>query len=277
MRNRVVFALFAMAAFAVVGFRQADQSTPQATVKAFAAAIEACDFKAAAKLVKGGKTDYDFSALEKNFKEMSLKIEIQDYKDDVKGDKATATYKLLVTRAGKPEPAEPDSVQLERVGGSWLLVPLATMDPKSPFGGLATMLSNPQIVVTQSRNAAATAACLSNLKQISTAFLMLSNDNDDVFKCKADGWKKTIMPYIKSEAIFHCTDDKSGGVSYSVNPNVLGKKSTAIQWPAETVLVYEGHNMKLDFRHAGKACVAYVDGHVKTVTPEQAKKLRWKP
>ena len=47
--------------------------------------------------------------------------------------------------------------------------------------------------------------------------------------------------------------------------------------PAETVMIYEGKNGKLDFRHNGRATVGFADGHVKLTDAEGAKKLRWKP
>ena len=42
-------------------------------------------------------------------------------------------------------------------------------------------------------------------------------------------------------------------------------------------MIYEGANGKLVFRHDGKACIGFADGHAKLVTAEGAKKLRWTP
>jgi len=47
--------------------------------------------------------------------------------------------------------------------------------------------------------------------------------------------------------------------------------------PQITVLFYEGANGKLNFRHNGKAAVAFADCHVKLIDAAAAKDLRWKP
>jgi prepilin-type processing-associated H-X9-DG protein len=52
---------------------------------------------------------------------------------------------------------------------------------------------------------------------------------------------------------------------------------TSVDDPTRTILVYEGKGGQLSFRHNGKAAVAFVDGHAQLVTPEEAKKLIWKP
>jgi prepilin-type processing-associated H-X9-DG protein len=43
------------------------------------------------------------------------------------------------------------------------------------------------------------------------------------------------------------------------------------------VALYLGRDQKLDFRYGGLSPVCFVDGHVKAVTPEEAKSLRWEP
>jgi prepilin-type processing-associated H-X9-DG protein len=85
------------------------------------------------------------------------------------------------------------------------------------------------------------------------------------------------MPYIKNESIFKCPSDASGAVSYSFNANLAGVKLAKVSAPAETVMIYEGKNGKLDFRHEGKAAVGFADGHAKLVNAEGAKKLHWRP
>jgi len=46
---------------------------------------------------------------------------------------------------------------------------------------------------------------------------------------------------------------------------------------ARTVLFYEGDGDTPIYRYGGKAALAFLDGHVALVTPDQAKEVIWKP
>jgi len=280
MRFRPILACVgvAVALIATFGFRQADQSTPENTISGLIKAFEAGDMKAAASFVKGGKTDGDFKVFEEMLKQEAPKLTFSDLKVDVKGDKASASLKLTFSAKNQPAPQTiDDSVDLVQESGRWLIVP-PTGIPSGPsiVASLAYALTHPEML-QHAKGAAQTTSCLSNMKQVCLSVIMFATDNDDILKLKADAWKAKVMPYCKNEGIFHCPQDTTKGVSYSLNPNLAGKSMTAIKKPAQTVLVYEGKKMKLDFRHEGKACVGFADGHVKLFTPEEAKVLRWKP
>jgi len=113
------------------------------------------------------------------------------------------------------------------------------------------------------------------VKQICTAALMFLQDFDEVFRLKAETYKKSLMPYVKNEAIFKCPAE--GGGSYSFNANLAGVRLSKVPKPGETVMIYEGRGGRLDYRHDGRAAVGLADGHAKLVNAEGAKKLRWKP
>ena len=104
-----------------------------------------------------------------------------------------------------------------------------------------------------------------------------SQNNDDKFTLKAAAFKKAFYPYLKNNSIFHCPSDKPGVDSFSFNANLQGIALSKVKKPAEMVMVYEGANGVLNFRHGGSANVGFVDGHVKLMTKEQAKNLVWKP
>ena len=106
---------------------------------------------------------------------------------------------------------------------------------------------------------------------------MYLQDFDEKFAFKAAEFKKVLFPYLKNNTIFHCPSDKPDVDSYSFNANLQGSTLARVKRPAETVMVYEGANGILNFRHAGSANVGFVDGHVKLINKEQAKKLVWKP
>ena len=102
-------------------------------------------------------------------------------------------------------------------------------------------------------------------------------DHDDKFALKSACFKKSILPYIKDSSVFHCSSDDSGIVSYSFNVRLAGMKPERLRSPARIVMVYEGKDGMLDFKHDGKAAVCYADDHAKMISEAEAKALRWVP
>ena len=98
-----------------------------------------------------------------------------------------------------------------------------------------------------------------------------------------------VYRLVENDSIFFCPDDKRfpdiGAIikttqdvsSYSLNPYFEGGGPSTKKSSADVILLYEGKDGVLNFRHDGKACVAFVDGHVEAVSQEAAKSLRWKP
>jgi prepilin-type N-terminal cleavage/methylation domain-containing protein/prepilin-type processing-associated H-X9-DG protein len=85
-------------------------------------------------------------------------------------------------------------------------------------------------VFAKAREKARQTACLSNIKQMSTAWTMYSNDYDEsVIAWSLDGssgtdafiWDQLLQPYQKNSEILHCPNTDSL-VSYSYNGNVGG-------------------------------------------------------
>ena len=114
----------------------------------------------------------------------------------------------------------------------------------------------------------------SNLKQISLGMLQYVQDHNE--KCPdAARWVDEIMPYIKSEAVFHDPAAPDGEKwSYSLNRNLAGKSLARLQNPASTVLVFEstagtknasdaGESVPVPGRHSGGTDYAFADGHVR--------------
>jgi prepilin-type processing-associated H-X9-DG protein len=112
-------------------------------------------------------------------------------------------------------------------------------------------------------------------------------------------WQKALYPYGKTPQIFFCplrvekpanaeeqalrdkmADDLGvprSGEPYALNTHLDGLNLADLAEPARTVLFYEGKDEKLDFRHDGKSNVAFTDGHVKAIGPDEAEKLIWNP
>jgi len=84
---------------------------------------------------------------------------------------------------------------------------------------------------------------------------------------------------LNLDSKLHCRDDGDDVTreSYAFNEKLDGAELDLIAEPANTVLVYEGKDGKLNFRHGHRAAVAFADGHVELINEEQAKTLRWIP
>ena len=129
------------------------------------------------------------------------------------------------------------------------------------------------------RGNARLASCEANIRQIDLGLTQYTYDNNNKFP--VGDYKQAIMPYIKSDKVFHCPADIPGAESYSFNSKLQGISLNKMSAPAATVAIYEGSNQTLDFRHehtgGNVAAVGFVDGHVQVISQSQAQSLRWKP
>ena len=127
------------------------------------------------------------------------------------------------------------------------------------------------------RRAARLANCTMNMKVLRNRMQILLLDYDQKFALKGEQLRKVLRIHAEEEKYFHCPQDTGDGDSYSFNEALFGLNQAQIKQPGVTVMLYEGKNGKLDFRHDGKAVVAFVDETVKAVASIEAMKLRWKP
>lgn len=133
------------------------------------------------------------------------------------------------------------------------------------------------------RGNARLAACETNVQQIELGLIQYAQDHNEKLPSSAAAYKDAVFPYIKSESVFRCPSLEGGGVAYSMNANLQGKSLDDLAHPDKVVLIYEGQNQTLDFRHEGKAVVGFADGHDKALTEAQAQywiqtqDLKWKP
>ncbi len=124
-------------------------------------------------------------------------------------------------------------------------------------------------VFAQAKQAAKATACLSNLKQLNTSFVLYQGDNDDLFPLSAYGtpttfvlWHDIIDPYVKNKQVWLCpcsqvkTVDTTGAPTSHFGYNVryltniqldfsnlatqMSVSSTAVQDPANTVALLTG-------------------------------------
>jgi len=124
-----------------------------------------------------------------------------------------------------------------------------------------------------SRAKARAVSCLANGKQLILSTLMYCQDYDEYFP--TEKWVRGTEPYYRNRGVLTCPLDRAGTVTYSINPAVVGKPMAKIALFADTVVLYEGRDRKLSFRHDGKAMVAFADGHCKMLDAREAKDLVW--
>lgn len=257
----------------VLFFVLARQAGPTATVQQFVAALNAHDLAGAAKLVKGGKslpvTEKDLTSLPK--------FKLEGTEEKIDGETATVTGTMTVDEGnGHPPETMPESANLVRENGAWLLVGrMAGGSKQDVVQVLAYLMSHPELM-QRTRDVAKANVCLSNAKQLALGVLMYTNDNDDKFPKVAAKVHDAIFPYTKNRKLWFCPEHPDM-VAFTFNSSLLGKTSTSVAEPANTVMIYQGHDGKLDFDAEGKAVIAFADGHVKRLTKDEASKVRWKP
>jgi len=265
-----------------------DLSSPEKSVRAFVAAMNAGRFEEAALCVDGASPKADFKPLrelmsggKQNIPLEKPIVSLSALTSSTKGDKATIKAKVTV-KIGANQQNQIESISLVRRGARWLIVPLNPQAPPKNAGYLASsvaIIRSPQLiadVMSRARERALRASCSSNLKQIALAALMLMQDHDEKIAMTPQNFKAKLFPYAKTMQIFRCPSVKSGE-SYSFNGNLANRSLSEISNPSQVVMFYEGKNGQLDFRHLGTANVAFVDGHVKQTSRSEAKTLKWKP
>jgi len=111
------------------------------------------------------------------------------------------------------------------------------------------------------------------LKALNLATLQFRQDYNEVYAFAPQHMQDALSPYMADRKAF---SNPITGEAYGFNGYLCGKSSDSIRQPEWTVLFYEGQDQKPIFRYDGKALIAYVDGHVKLVTPAEADDLIWK-
>jgi prepilin-type processing-associated H-X9-DG protein len=101
-------------------------------------------------------------------------------------------------------------------------------------------------------------------------------DNDGWYPVDARAFARSILTDADPSAMVGDCGGFAGPV-FSYNTRLAGVSRESIRDAAHTVLAYEGRNEHIAYRHGAKAIIAFVDGHVEDLTPNQVSALRWKP
>jgi prepilin-type processing-associated H-X9-DG protein len=125
--------------------------------------------------------------------------------------------------------------------------------------------------------------CGTNLKNLSTAYLSYKYDNQSY--PALEKWCDFAKQYVQEvESCFVCLADKTGPCSYAMNENI---PADANDLPDDLVLLFEsapgwnqtgGADDAVTDRHGENkpgANIAFADGHVEFVKPEDIPNLRW--
>ncbi len=116
----------------------------------------------------------------------------------------------------------------------------------------------------------------SNLKQLALGVIQYTQDHDERMPDAAT-WVDEIMPYVKTEAIFHDPSAPAGEKwSYAYNRTLSHQPLAALDSPAQTIMLFEstagvknasdtGQSVPVPGRHLGGTDYAQADGHVKWV------------
>ena len=106
-------------------------------------------------------------------------------------------------------------------------------------------------VFAKAREAARASSCRSNVKQLTTAAMMYTQDFDETWSgicCYTTNisagqfdWAYAIQAYIKNSGAFKCPSDKySVAVGYLANNNLDHQKLASIVAPADCVFIMDG-------------------------------------
>jgi hypothetical protein len=249
-----------------------DQTTPAATVKSFAKFFQVADFESLKTLVKDGKMTQGAQDVSQRIKPGTFGISVVIEKSKITG--STATLLTVTTLTGSETKTFREDIKLEKIGPKWFIVARPQGDSDSYLNLVASLLRYDS---EQKMKSGVDSDCRIQMKQVGIGIRLYLVDNDDVWSFKATNWMTKIKPYIKDVKLLTCPLDAAGTKSYTFNALLFGKSQSRIEDLEHTVMVYEGKNGKLSFRHHGLAHILSCDGHFKAVTPAEAKKLFWKP
>lgn len=177
--------------------RQQGQPRPEHTVKAFAQALVKDDFPAMARLVVGGKPNFDFSKLRGDDQQLDtiyVQFDVKVKEVKVDGDRATVIVSYTAKEKGDSYAgtSEKEVVPLQLVDGDWKIIPYTKHSPTGYFmERLANILANPE------QEFAKLTQAYGPTRNVGDANVKLGQDRRDFFVAilKTDGPERNYVPY----------------------------------------------------------------------------------
>lgn len=267
--------------------KQEPPESPYKALDEFVRSINGANWMAASNRVLGGRNETELkpiiAELQATYGNWSLKVEQHHMfvTNAAFEDFADVKIRLILRDNLGNKISHDERLSLQLDNKLWKIVPLAPDKARQAFWGnldseflenIATCFSYPQFI-----NASKATDCMNNLKQLGLAAMQFVQDYDEKYVLQANTFADYLRPYFRNDDILICPMRPREKNGYTFNVKLEKATLAQIQQPAQTVLIYEGANEKLDFRHDNRAGVAFADGHVQLVTPEEAKNLNWVP
>ena len=120
-------------------------------------------------------------------------------------------------------------------------------------------------------------ACMSNMKQLSRAIKMYTEDYDG--RLPVFGMQALVGTYLQPGAeVLRCpSDDTPHPISYALNRDFAGWILSRIETPERTVLLYEGDDEDLIMRHKDGLNIVCADGQVRWIGETSTDEYFWEP
>ena len=267
--------------------------TPENTVRSFLQSVNRGAFKNASDCVVAGKYTYPAEQLE--FIMRGVKFEMFTIGSigtaKVEGTEASVPVKVGFAQ----EPPTNETVYLVRDQAKWRISPnydLAGQGKEkspSPVGVMSIAFAQPTAMLAVMFPVIAQAAgpqpeAVRPMGSLAAFTLIFGATHGDTLPNNGPELKKGLEVYTtggfgtpRTVGEVDRLLAQMGTERWSFNASVMGKSQRSIRQPFQTVLIYEGENGRLDYRHEGNAIVALACGIARMVTPDQAKQLRWVP
>jgi len=122
---------------------------------------------------------------------------------------------------------------------------------------------------------------LSNMKQVCLGALMYVQDYDEALPL--NNWPESLDQYIRNRQVYGCPGAPGMEVAVALNAQLAGVNQREVANPPETILFFSSDNgadapwggaeSVAPARFDGMISVGFVDGHAKTMAPEDAKMM----
>ncbi len=141
-------------------------------------------------------------------------------------------------------------------------------------------------VFARARLAARSAVCAANVRQLTEAMSMYSNDYDNKFP-PAASWSDSIKTYVKQRDAFNDPEKPANTFGYGFNSALGGLSQGDVADPSSTVEIFESdrgwnanggpETMIVTPRHQKGFTIGYTSGGVTVIDRASVQNLNWKP
>lgn len=253
-----------------------DQRTPQGALRAFAAALTKADLAKATSHIADAQPAANLSEIKQAMQKRPTNYSIMQLRLAVNGDTATISFLFRVSQPPNVSSSYAWAV-LRQIDGAWQIDPTRTLKISNsidPFASFVSLLSGKRLP-GEERNDITMQG--SKFLHLGTVVQTLAADKAGKFALQGSQLRQSLLPYYPTlDVLLRYPEAQGGQVSF--NTRLTNVPLSKVRNPQRTVMLYEGENGKLDFRHNGRALVTFVAGHVRYLNSETAEKLLlWSP